>query len=272
MSGQAVAIPVAAACSALIAAFGPAAIGRLREPTVGAEPANADQPARREALADTATVDDEGDRTAAPRRQSAVDPVAPSRPSYAELSVRSGLAAKLAVVAACAGALAGWRLGWTPDLVPWVYLCAAGTVLGYVDAQTRLLPTQLIAPSYGVVVVLVVIAALADGQPHLLLRVLLCWLAMGGFYFLMWYVYPKGLGYGDVRLSGVIGIGLGLLGWPQLLTGLYAGFLLGAVGGGALALMRVVDRKRYPFGPFMLAGAMVGLLWGQAVANWYTSW
>lgn len=256
MSGQAVAIPAAAVVCAALAACGPRAIGWLREPDPPNDPD-----------AEAAGGPDSGES-----RDTVAPGPAPSRPSYAELAVRRNLAVKLAVVAAAAGALVGWRLGWTPDLVPWVYLCAAGTVLGYVDAQTRLLPTQLIAPSYGVVVGLVVVAALADGQPHLLLRALWGWLVMGGLYFLMWYVYPKGLGYGDVRLSGLIGIGLGLLGWPQLLTGLYAGFLLGAVGGGALALVRLVDRKRYPFGPFMLAGALVGLLWGQAVADWYTSW
>jgi leader peptidase (prepilin peptidase)/N-methyltransferase len=59
------------------------------------------------------------------------------------------------------------------------------------------------------------------------------------------------------------------LGWAELVVGMYAGFLLGAVVGGGLALLRVVDRKRYAFGPFMLVGALMGALWGDAVARWY---
>ena len=46
---------------------------------------------------------------------------------------------------------------------------------------------------------------------------------------------------------------------------MYAGFLLGGVIGGLLALIKIVERKGFPFGPFMLLGAVVGLLWGDAL-------
>jgi leader peptidase (prepilin peptidase)/N-methyltransferase len=102
------------------------------------------------------------------------------------------------------------------------------------------------------------------------LRSVYGWLAFGGFYLLLWFVYPRGLGYGDVRLSGLLGLALGYLGWGQVLTGMYAGFLIGGVGGGLLAAFRLFDRKHFPFGPFMLVGALVGLVWGQAFADWYS--
>lgn len=144
-----------------------------------------------------------------------------------------------------------------------------GVVLGYIDAQTRLLPTRIIAPSYGVLIVLIGLAAAFDGDTDDLVRAGLGWLAYGGFYFLMWVVYPRGLGYGDVRLSGLLGLALGYLGWGEVLVGMYAGFLLGGIIGGVLALAKVVDRKRYPFGPFMLVGAVVGVLAGGPFADWY---
>ena len=71
--------------------------------------------------------------------------------------------------------------------------------------------------------------------------------------------------FGDVRLAGLLGIGLGWVGWGPLLVGVYAGFLIGGLGGGLLSLLRVVERKGFPFGPFMLVGAVVGLLWGGAL-------
>jgi leader peptidase (prepilin peptidase)/N-methyltransferase len=77
------------------------------------------------------------------------------------------------------------------------------------------------------------------------------------------------MGYGDVRLSGVLGIALGYVGWSELLTGVYAGFLLGGVGGLLLSLLRLVDRKAYPFGPFMLVGAVVGVVAGPYVGALY---
>ncbi len=189
---------------------------------------------------------------------------------YADLAARPGLALKLAGVGALVGFATGWILADDAVLGAWAFLAAVGVVLGYVDAQTRLLPTRIIAPSYAVLVGLILVAAALDGDTDGLVHAALGWLVFGGFYFVMWYVYPRGLGYGDVRLSGLLGLALGYLGWGPVLVGLYAGFLLGGIGGGLLSLLRIVDRKRYPFGPFMLVGSLVGLAWGAAVGRWYT--
>ncbi len=203
-----------------------------------------------------------------PEPELAID--AAEKVPYSTLAARPGLSSKLAVVGALVGLVTGWVLAGDAILFAWVFLAAVGVVLGYVDAQTRLLPTRIIAPSYAVLVVLILLAAAIDGDTDGLVHAGLGWLVFGGFYFVMWYVYPKGLGYGDVRLSGLLGLALGYLGWGPVLVGLYAGFLLGGIGGGLLSLLRIVDRKRYPFGPFMLAGSLVGLAWGVAVGNWYT--
>ncbi len=203
-----------------------------------------------------------------PEPELAVDAV--EKVPYATLARRPGLSLKLAVVGAVVGLVTGWVLGDDAILGAWVFLAAVGVVLGYVDAQTRLLPTRIIGPSYAVLVVLILIAAAIEGDTDGLVHAGLGWLVFGGFYFVMWYVYPKGLGYGDVRLSGLLGLALGYLGWGPVLVGLYAGFLLGGIGGGLLSLLRIVDRKRYPFGPFMLVGSLVGLAWGVAVGDWYT--
>jgi leader peptidase (prepilin peptidase)/N-methyltransferase len=192
------------------------------------------------------------------------------KPLYADIAARRGLRPALAVVGAVVGATVGWRIGWEPIIASWIYVGAVGTVLAYVDALTRLLPTRLIAPSYGIVLALVCFAALAQNG-HRLVGAGLGWLVMGGFYFVLWFVYPRGLGYGDVRLAGLLGIPLGYLGWGALVTAMYAGFVLGAVGGLLLAAIRVVDRRRFAFGPFMLLGSLVGLGWGSALADWYTS-
>jgi leader peptidase (prepilin peptidase) / N-methyltransferase len=77
------------------------------------------------------------------------------------------------------------------------------------------------------------------------------------------------MGFGDVRLAGVLGLALGLLGWGQLALGVYAGFLIGGVGGLVLSAARLVDRRAYPFGPFMLLGALVGVLFGGEVVEVY---
>jgi leader peptidase (prepilin peptidase)/N-methyltransferase len=109
---------------------------------------------------------------------------------------------------------------------------------------------------------LVVVTWAIDGDTDDLIRAGWGFLIAYGTFFVLWFVYPKGLGYGVVRLAGVLGLALGYLGWGELLLGLYAGFLLGGVGGGLLSVLKVVQRKAFPFGPFMVAGALAGVLWG----------
>jgi leader peptidase (prepilin peptidase)/N-methyltransferase len=67
------------------------------------------------------------------------------------------------------------------------------------------------------------------------------------------------MGFGDVRLAGLIGGVLAYVSWPALLFGAFGGFFLGALAGVAV-LARGGDRKAaLPFGPFMLAGALVAI-------------
>jgi leader peptidase (prepilin peptidase)/N-methyltransferase len=197
---------------------------------------------------------------------------ATSKVAYRELAARRRLSWRLSATGAAVGAVVGARLGVVPALVPWTYLASVGVLLAYVDAQTQLLPTRVIAPSYAVAGCLLAFAALRDGSFGGLERAGLGWLVMGGFYFALWFVHPSGIGYGDVRLAGLLALGLGYLGWGELVTGLYAGFLLGGFGGAVLALARRADRRRYPFGPFLVLGALAGAAFGGALADLYTAW
>ncbi len=187
-------------------------------------------------------------------------PPVPEKVPYAELAAAPRLGAWCALVAAAAAGVMGASRGWHPDLAVWIYLSVLGVALGYVDWRTRLLPVRLVAPSYGVVAVLLLAAFAVERDTGQLLRSAIAWVAVFAVFFLLWFIYPRGLGYGDVRLSGLIGMALGWLGWTAVVVGTYAGFLLGAVIGGVLALLRVVDRKGYPFGPFMLFGVVLGVL------------
>jgi leader peptidase (prepilin peptidase)/N-methyltransferase len=189
----------------------------------------------------------------------------PPKELYHDLAAHPGLAAKLAVVAAVSGLLVGLPLGWDWSLIFWVPLVPLGVTLGYIDWHTRLLPSDLVRPAYALAVVGVVVAAVASRDYTDLERAVLGWLVAGGLYGLLWFVYPPGLGFGDVRLAGVLGITLGYLGWGPLLVGLYGGFLLGGVIGALLRASRVVRQRHVPFGPFMLIGALVGIAWGAQV-------
>ncbi|HET7388945.1 MAG TPA: A24 family peptidase [Nocardioidaceae bacterium] len=212
----------------------------------------------------SAHADDESGHAATPVPERAV------KQPYAEIARSPGLRWRTALATLVAAGLCGSRVGFGPELALVLYLAPIGVALAVVDWRTRLLPTKVIAPSYAVVIAIVVVAGVLSHDYDDLIRAGYGWLVAGGTFFVLWFVYPKGMGYGDVRLAGVLGIALGYLGWAELLTGVYAGFLLGGVGGLLLSMLRLVDRKAYPFGPFMLVGAVVGVLAGPWVAAWYS--
>ncbi len=195
------------------------------------------------------------------------DPTEPAKEPYAAIADLRGLGPGSALAAAVLGAAVATAVGWEPELAAWLYLVPIGVALAVVDWRTLLLPTAVIAPSYVVVLVLVALAAGIERDLDDLLRAGLGWLVAGALYGVLWLLYPRGMGYGDVRLSGVLGMALGQLGWAELLVGVYSGFLLGGVVGGVLSLLHVVRRSGYPFGPFMLLGAVVGVVTGPAVLS-----
>jgi leader peptidase (prepilin peptidase)/N-methyltransferase len=207
-----------------------------------------------------------------PERDEAAEAVAdetePEEPKelYADIAARPGLFWKCALASAVSAGAIGLVLGWSWSLLVLLPLVPVGVALAVVDWRTRMLPTRLIAPAYAVTVVTILVAWLADGRDLAdLERAALGWLVYGGMFFLLWFIYPRGLGYGDVRLSGVLGLALGWVGWSELLLGIWNGLLLGGIIGGVLAL--VTRRRDYPFGPFMLVGALLAVVLGQPVMS-----
>jgi len=166
------------------------------------------------------------------------------------------------LVTAAAFAALWLRLPASPLLPALCYLAAVGVPLALIDAQHKRLPDLLTLPSYPVALALLAVAApfVPLGGRHLvygLIGMAAVWL----FFVLQAFVYPAGIGWGDVKLSGVIGLYLGWFGASTLLAGIIAGYLLAAVTGIGLIVARRATRKsQIPFGPFMIAGALAVLL------------
>lgn len=161
-----------------------------------------------------------------------------------------------------------WALGLV--IVAFLYFVAISIVLTLIDLDTHRLPNSIVLPSYLVAGILFTTAAWLTGEWGALLGAGVGMAALYLFYFLLRAVRPGGMGGGDVKLAGVIGIYLGWLGWGALAVGTFAAFLYGGLFGVALMLLRRAGRKTaIPFGPWMILGAWTGVFAGEAVGRWY---
>jgi leader peptidase (prepilin peptidase) / N-methyltransferase len=163
-----------------------------------------------------------------------------------------------------------WRIGARWSLPAFLYLGAVGLALAAIDLDTHRLPNALTLPAYPVAAALLTAAALLDHHPGVLLRAATSAAMLFALYGLLWVLYPGGMGLGDVKLAGVLGLYLGYLGWGVLAVGAFLGFGYGAVAGIALMTVRRAGRKsRIPFGPFMVAGAITAVFVGARLAHAY---
>nr|WP_243751993.1 A24 family peptidase [Leucobacter weissii] len=157
-------------------------------------------------------------------------------------------------------------------LLAFLFLAAVSIALALIDLDTFRLPNAVVLPSIPVFAALLVAATLCGADPAALLRAALGGAALTVFYGLLWFFWPGGMGFGDVKLALLLGLALSWLGWGALVVGAFAAFLLGGVFGVVLMVTRRASRRsRIPFGPWMILGAWAGILAGNRVAEWYVS-
>ncbi|MCU1437697.1 MAG: prepilin peptidase [Naasia sp.] len=152
------------------------------------------------------------------------------------------------------------------------YLAAVTVVLSAVDLERKRLPNRIVLPGYVVGAVLLGAASLLTGDLVALGSAALGAAVSFAFYLALALLRSGGMGMGDVKLAGMLGLFLGWLGADALIVGLFSAFLVGGVVGLAmLASGRGGRRTALPFGPFMFLGAWIGILAGFPLAALYLS-
>lgn len=165
-----------------------------------------------------------------------------------------------------------WRFGADWQLLAYLYFAAVGLALALIDLDTKRLPDVLTLPSLAVGPALLGLAAVLDHHSGAFLRALIGFAAVGAFYFVVWFAYPKGMGFGDVKLAPTVGAYLGWVSYGATVVGVFLGFLYGGIVGiGVITLTKSGRKTKIPFGPFMLAGALTALFVGKDIAHAYWS-
>jgi leader peptidase (prepilin peptidase)/N-methyltransferase len=162
------------------------------------------------------------------------------------------------------------HFGFSALLPAYLYLTAIAVALAAIDFDVKRLPDSIVLPSYVVGVVLLMPAGAVSDDWQAAERGLLAMTGLFAVYFALALAYPGGMGFGDVKLAGLLGLFLGWLSWGSVVVATFGAFLLGGVAGGVLIAARRVTRKSaIPFGPFMLAGAFVALFFAGTATSWY---
>jgi leader peptidase (prepilin peptidase)/N-methyltransferase len=169
---------------------------------------------------------------------------APARSPLVRAAWQGSLALALA-------ALAVFAAGFRPELVLFLYLAAVTGELCRTDLSEHRLPNALIVPGYGFAAVALLWRSIDTGTPP--------WLPLasgaGFFSFLLVLNLAGGMGMGDVKLGGVLGIALGTLGIVPSIAGPVLGFIAGGIAGAAaLIIPGASGLRRIPFGPFLFVG------------------
>lgn len=158
---------------------------------------------------------------------------------------------------------AAWHFGLTPELLPALLLISTLIIVSNSDLELQLIPNKVIVPA-----LVLGVAAQLYAVPSEWLEWTLSALIAFAVMFAVALIYPRGMGMGDVKLAAVLGLYLGRAVAPAMMMA----FLLGTIFGLAIMARQGVAagrKAKVPFGPFMAAGGVFGLFWGDQVVEWY---
>jgi len=163
-----------------------------------------------------------------------------------------------------------WKYGLTPELGAMVFYAALFTIIFMVDLEKGVILNKVVYPAMVIAVILGVLGI----QPELPQWPVegIASIAMGGgvgflFFFVLAVASRGGMGWGDVKLAGLIGLATG---FPMVLVAIVLGAGLGAIVGVVLMAAKKKGMKsRIPFGPFLSVATMITLIWGGDMLNWY---
>lgn len=194
----------------------------------------------------------------------------PDHVPFVELARRPGLGARCALAGGLSGGAlgaalgdltgGGWALAWFLVLLPFA------TALAVIDLATWFLPRRLVGAGAALVAAVEIVAAVALEDPQIVVSALVGAGALGLYYGLIWLVSPRAMAFGDVRLAAALGLAVGPLGYGALLLSVLLAAVLAVLAVIPLRRGGAMIRRRLPYGPFLVLGALGAVVVGQVVA------
>jgi leader peptidase (prepilin peptidase)/N-methyltransferase len=184
----------------------------------------------------------------------------PERRPLLAAAPRSSLFLLVTLATATLGAACGVAFGLTATALISAVFCWILVVVTRTDLEHKLIPNRIVLPG----TVLVLVARTLDDPS---VEWLVAGLAAGAALLVIAFIYPAGLGMGDVKLAAYLGAGLG----AAVVVGIFIGFIAAFVPAVVLLVRhgRAARKAAIPLGPFLALGAVVALFAGDDVLDWY---
>ena len=175
----------------------------------------------------------------------------------------------VATMALFAGAALRFEGDWVVPAYLVFFLCLVAITV--IDFRLQIIPNRIVYPTIFAAIPLLALAGLADGEwdrfGHAMMGATLAWVAL----LVIHLISPAGMGFGDVRLSFVLGLFLGWISLSHVFTGLFLGVLLICAVGIVLAVLRLKSLQEHiAFGPFLAAGSTLAVFAGREIIRWWS--
>jgi leader peptidase (prepilin peptidase)/N-methyltransferase len=179
-----------------------------------------------------------------------------------------GRTAAAALVTAVLFGAAADHFGSDVIVAPFCVFFAMLVAVSVTDLSHRLVPRHLLYAALALIVPLLLVTSAVDHRWYSLSGAAIAGAVAFGLFFAVWWFVPRGMGFGDVRLAGAIGLTVGYLSVLHAYLAFLAGFVIGMVFGLIMVAIGTSGRKtRIPFAPSLAVGAVVAVLWGGPVAH-----
>lgn len=163
---------------------------------------------------------------------------------------------------------AGIRFGFHPAVVPYLVLFSVLLELSVIDLEQYILPNRIVYPAILFALVSLPVVAILVGRPRAIVGLLVGGVGYFLFLFIPAIIYPKGMGFGDVKLALLMGLYLGWIHPALALPALVLASVIGLLAGVVLLVRRGKSRP-YPFGPWLALGCILAILFSRQLLKSY---